>query len=205
MKDFSGFPSLVCGRSSGSPGGGSSCYKSWLSGMGAVCGKKKAAAEPKTRKAAVEVSDAPPDPNSPQPQPIAASAVCPATKPAKKPANKVKEFVTGDGDGVYLLLASENNSTSLVQQYAHSKPELAEGDSLLLQIKPPMYVEIKSSRFVLQNGKRTLKMGIPVGRPLYLNQQCCALADTHGTGLAMNSWGRVTQGGNADTGGKRLR
>lgn len=134
--------------------------------MGAVCGKTKMAEEPKSRQAALEVTDAPEAEAKPQP-----------TEPEAKPP-PAKEFETGEGDGVYLLLATENNNVCLVQQYAHSKPEVADGDSLLLQIKPPVYVEIKESRFVLQNGKRTLKMGIPVGHLanalLYLTLICTA-------------------------------
>ncbi|CDJ51442.1 hypothetical protein, conserved [Eimeria brunetti] len=132
--------------------------------MGAACGKQAAAAEPKVRKAAVEVSDAPPDPKVDQPAAVPAAEVCPKPEAAAAaPAaaqDKAKEFSTGDGDGVYLLLVHENNMPSLVQQYAHSKPSVGEADQLLLQIKPPSYVPIKESRFTLQNGRRTLKMGI---------------------------------------------
>ncbi|KAL8424438.1 hypothetical protein Efla_001040 [Eimeria flavescens] len=123
--------------------------------MGAVCSKKPLPGEGQARKAAVEVTDGPSDPSNPQPQ-IAASAVCPSTKTPEK----ATEFVTGEGDGVYLMLEGMPPSDSLVQQYAHSKPEVGDSDILLLQVKPPVYVEIKESRFVLQNGKRTLKQGI---------------------------------------------
>ncbi|KAL8436627.1 hypothetical protein ACSSS7_001557 [Eimeria intestinalis] len=124
--------------------------------MGAFCSKKSKAAQPSARKAAVEVSNAPQDPASPQPPLIPASSVCPSTKPA----GKMTEFVTGEGDGVYLMLVGKGATTSLDQQYAHSRPEVEDPDSLLLQIKPPVYVEIKESRFLLQNGRRTLKTGI---------------------------------------------
>ncbi|CDJ28818.1 uncharacterized protein EMH_0002270 [Eimeria mitis] len=112
--------------------------------MGAVCGKPGAAAEPKTRKAAVEVSDSPPEPNVAQTSPVPAAAVCPKPETTDADAtatavavDQAKEFITGDGDGVYLLMLQENNMPSLVQQYSHSKPEVAEGDMLLLQVKPP--------------------------------------------------------------------
>ncbi|KAL8271521.1 hypothetical protein Esti_004556 [Eimeria stiedai] len=124
--------------------------------MGAICSRKPKGAEPAARKAAVEVSNTLPNASSPQPPLIAASSVCPSTKPA----GKVKEFVTGDGDGVYLILIGTGPNASLDQQYAHSRPEVGDADSLLLQIKPPVYVEIKESRFLLQNGKRKLKTGI---------------------------------------------
>ncbi|KAL8446323.1 hypothetical protein Emed_005060 [Eimeria media] len=124
--------------------------------MGAICSKSSKAAEPAERKAAVEVSNAPQDASGPQPPVIAASAVCPSTKPA----DQATEFVTGEGDGVYLMLVGKGATSSLDQQYAHSRPEVEDADSLLLQIKPPVYVEIKESRFLLQNGKRTLKTGI---------------------------------------------
>lgn len=149
--------------------------------MGAACGKPGAAAEPKTRKAAVEVSGSPPDPNAAQLAPVPASSTCPkpdtaadAANTAAVPDNKAVEFSTGDGDGVYLLLLQEQNMPSLVQQYSHNRPEVAEGDLLLLQIKPPSYVPIKESRFTLQNGKRTLKMGIMVtNSPKRLIQGSC--------------------------------
>ncbi|KAL8443038.1 hypothetical protein Emag_006144 [Eimeria magna] len=123
--------------------------------MGAICSKNSRAAEPAERKAAVEVSNAPQDPNGPQPPVIAASSVCPSTKPAGQ-----MEFVTGEGDGVYLMFVGKGPAASLDQQYAHSRPEVEDVDSLLLQIKPPVYVEIKESRFLLQNGRRTLKTGV---------------------------------------------
>ncbi|CDI77750.1 hypothetical protein, conserved [Eimeria praecox] len=135
--------------------------------MGAVCGKQGAAAEPKTRKAAVEVSDSSQAPHLSQAAPDPASGTCPKPETALASADataaaldKAKEFSTGDGDGVYLLLLHENSMLSLVQQYSHSKPEVADGDMVLFQVKPPIYVQIKESRFTLQNGKRTLKMGI---------------------------------------------
>lgn len=139
--------------------------------MGAVCGKSTTAAtEVKPRKAAVEVSDSPPNPNAPVPE-IPAAAVCPPTNPApSEVVDKAKEFVTGEGDGVYLMLVMENGTTALVQQYAHDKPVTTEGGSLLLQVKPPVYVQIKETRFVLQNGKRTLKMGIPVRKLISFDQ-----------------------------------
>ncbi|OEH76446.1 hypothetical protein cyc_04833 [Cyclospora cayetanensis] len=147
--------------------------------MGAVCGKQKSVTEPKTRQAAVEVSDAPVGPNSNQPPPIAASAVCPNTARDKGKVDKVEEFVTGEGDGVYLMLVTENNTTSLVQQYAHSRPQVPEGDLLLLQIKPPVYVEIKESRFAVQNGKRTLKVGLSLamGNPDGQKKVCEAVLE----------------------------
>nr|AET50788.1 hypothetical protein [Eimeria tenella] len=140
--------------------------------MGAVCGKQRAASEPKARRATVEVSGSSPAAGAPQQPPAAAPAAgtdaggAAAAAPAEPAAaaaaaaDKAKEFITGEGDGVYLMLLNENNSQALVQQYAHEKPTVQEGELLLLQIKPPIYVEIKESRFTLQNGKRTLKVGI---------------------------------------------
>ncbi|CDJ67053.1 hypothetical protein, conserved [Eimeria necatrix] len=141
--------------------------------MGAVCGKQNSASEPKARRATVEVSGSSPAAGAPQQPPAAApaagadaggAAAAAAAEPAAAAAaaDKAKEFITGEGDGVYLMLLNENNSQALVQQYAHKKPTVQEGELLLLQIKPPIYVEIKESRFTLQNGKRTLKVGIPM-------------------------------------------
>ncbi|CBZ53440.1 conserved hypothetical protein [Neospora caninum Liverpool] len=89
---------------------------------------------------------------SPHPA-VAAQSSLPVTRNAAR----IDEFKPGDGDGVYLLEATEGH-VSLVSQYAHDKP--TDQGIVLLQVKAPPYRPIPESRFVLQSGKRILRQNI---------------------------------------------
>ncbi|PHJ24330.1 hypothetical protein CSUI_001822 [Cystoisospora suis] len=83
----------------------------------------------------------------------------PAVAPTSTPvADPVDNFRPGEGTGAYLLQCPEVN-ISLVSQYAKVTPSSEQG-VILLQVKPPPYVQIPETRFVLQGGRRVLKQNI---------------------------------------------
>lgn len=146
--------------------------------MGAACTKADNSARPQTRKEAFEVKEAvnaePPSPTvpqQPQTQEVAASPEPKKESSTGKGDESLKNFVIGEGDGIYLLLLAEAGGT-LLQMYAHEKPAASDDNLLLIQVKPPVYIHIKESRFTLQGGKRTLKMNVSVSRYEAMDTHC---------------------------------